>query len=85
MIEHNTSVVFPAAPLLTVILALIGIESASALFSNNNFCLFSKAWKQLCRSFSMMPQQVIKYAFSSTLIFFCRSLYNFKYRSKYRL
>ncbi len=26
MIEHNTSVVFPAAPLLTVILALIGNE-----------------------------------------------------------
>ena len=24
MIEHNTSIIFPAAPLLTVILALIG-------------------------------------------------------------
>jgi hypothetical protein len=27
MIEHNTSVIFPAAPLLTVILALIGMKS----------------------------------------------------------
>jgi hypothetical protein len=26
MIEHNASIVFPAAPLLTVILALIGKE-----------------------------------------------------------
>jgi hypothetical protein len=26
MIEHNTSVIFPAAPLLTVILALIGMK-----------------------------------------------------------
>jgi len=27
MIEHNTSVIFPAAPLLTVILALIGMKN----------------------------------------------------------
>jgi Tumour-associated protein len=27
MIEHNASIVFPAAPLLTVILALIGIKT----------------------------------------------------------
>ncbi|CAF2900618.1 unnamed protein product [Rotaria sp. Silwood2] len=32
MIEHNTSIVFPAAPLLTVILALIGMEAIMSEF-----------------------------------------------------
>ncbi|CAF0973133.1 unnamed protein product [Adineta steineri] len=35
MIEHNTSVVFPAAPLLTVILALIGMEAIMSEFFND--------------------------------------------------
>lgn len=37
MIEHNTSIVFPAAPLLTVILALIGKK---VYFDSINFNLF---------------------------------------------
>ncbi|UJR23834.1 hypothetical protein I4U23_026810 [Adineta vaga] len=35
MVEHNTSVVFPAAPLLTVILALIGMEAIMSEFFND--------------------------------------------------
>lgn len=31
MLEHNASVVFPAAPLLTVILALIGKNGRSSV------------------------------------------------------
>jgi hypothetical protein len=37
MIEHNASIVFPAAPLLTVILALIGKK----IISKNNLNSFS--------------------------------------------
>ena len=33
MLEHNAAVVFPAAPLLTVILALIGKEEEEESFS----------------------------------------------------
>jgi hypothetical protein len=44
MIEHNTSVIFPAAPLLTVILALIGMKNK---FFIEIITLFSeKVWKQ---------------------------------------
>jgi hypothetical protein len=35
MIEHNTSAIFPAAPLLTVILALIGMEAIMSEFFND--------------------------------------------------
>lgn len=35
MIEHNTSIIFPAAPLLTVILALIGMEAIMSEFFND--------------------------------------------------
>ncbi|CAF1070421.1 unnamed protein product [Adineta steineri] len=35
MMEHNASVVFPAAPLLTVILALIGMEAIMSEFFND--------------------------------------------------
>jgi hypothetical protein len=35
MIEHNASIVFPAAPLLTVILALIGKKRRRRRFNNN--------------------------------------------------
>ncbi|CAF0894826.1 unnamed protein product [Didymodactylos carnosus] len=35
MIEHNTTIVFPAAPLLTVILALIGMEAIMSEFFND--------------------------------------------------
>ncbi|UJR25000.1 hypothetical protein I4U23_006361 [Adineta vaga] len=35
MIEHNASIIFPAAPLLTVILALIGMEAIMSEFFND--------------------------------------------------
>ena len=37
MIEHNTSIVFPAAPLLTVILALIGKNLFRSIVSSTFF------------------------------------------------
>ncbi|CAF1402720.1 unnamed protein product [Rotaria sordida] len=35
IIEHNTSIVFLAAPLLTIILALIGMEAIMSEFFND--------------------------------------------------
>lgn len=63
MIEHNTSVVFPAAPLLTVILALIGMEAIMSEFFNdastgNPICthhphLFSRSFSLLYHSYRL--------------------------------
>jgi hypothetical protein len=40
MIEHNASIVFPAAPLLTVILALIGKKEEEDLITTKTIFLF---------------------------------------------
>ena len=40
MIETNTAIVFPAAPLLTVILALVGMEAIMSEFFNDTVTAF---------------------------------------------
>jgi hypothetical protein len=40
MLEFNTNVSFPAAPLLTVILALVGMEAIMSEFFEVNFYPF---------------------------------------------
>lgn len=53
MIEHNASVIFPAAPLLTVILALIGIRNIFFVFflQSISLILFLKGMEAIMSEF----------------------------------
>lgn len=85
MIEHNTSVVFPAAPLLTVILALIGMKIELFLFGIVYIIYFLKGMEAIMSEFfnDASTGDSIYFIIISTFTFFLY-YYSFLYHS-YRM
>ncbi|CAF0767749.1 unnamed protein product [Rotaria sordida] len=88
MIEHNTSVVFPAAPLLTVILALIGMEAIMSEFFNDASTAFyvilvvwiSDQYESICCHTSMSKRHWVRFFYIYHFAFYA---YHARYNGQY--
>ncbi|CAF1619474.1 unnamed protein product [Rotaria magnacalcarata] len=88
MIEHNASVIFPAAPLLTVILALIGMEAIMSEFFNDASTAFyvilivwiSDQYESICCHTSISKRHWVRFFYIYHFAFYA---YHARYNGQY--
>ncbi|CAF0793956.1 unnamed protein product [Adineta ricciae] len=88
MIEHNTSIIFPAAPLLTVILALIGMEAIMSEFFNDASTAFyiilvvwvSDQYDSICCHTSISKRHWVRFFYIYHFAFY---VYHTRYNGQY--